>query len=537
MDPFSHQWRPIPRILNQALAQGFLPGRQQSNPIITGSLWDALKELTELRELTIDFDNCDPLLYERCQLPPFTNYKPRRDGLIGFTKLKTLDLRGIGSDTTTDGRFREIARVIADCVYSGYLECFSLTIERWWYYYIENTRLNDAKGLWDWCRDLWDRCFVRAEARREKTRKPTLRIVVTINMLYVSWKFSTHIDYTLRSENLVQLKILSGYIHEHTVRHLDLLAKMDLPSLRVLFLKCFLTDAHKLLGSFTGLRELYIINPGPVERFRAAQGGAEVLRNHAIAEGEIRPDTEKCNWIMDTIVKRHLRTLEVLVIDQNIPVPRSWSFQASLSVKVEEIPIPHNWQASVPHTWRSSSAFINSLALWKERGSNLKELGLMLWGPWDRIDEFLTCFPSLKCFHLFNPPSYHNGVAPIPGMPRAYQLSLADIFGHSPYFCDSSNTAFKISYVWAREILGGATPPKGQVWKHESNRWIGVGPWYIRKDFGKKWMWEDDKAMEYTNYTYRPMFYGDHGFHRHGLPGTPWKECSRMWKELEPFAL
>jgi hypothetical protein len=387
-------------------------------------------------------------------------------------------------------------------------------------------------------------CFRIAEERRDKasTWKPVLKILVNINTLNVRWKFTTHIDYTLRAENLVQLKIISGNIYEHTVKHLDLLAKMDLPSLRVLFLKCFMKDTHKLLKSFSGLRELYIIKPGPIERFRAARSGAEALRNYAIREGEIMPDVAQCNWVLDSIVKCHLRTLEVLVIDENIPVPQSWTCKTSVKLQDEfstgdakslgRIP-----RSPVEHFWRSNSAVINSLALWKERGSNLKELGLMLWGPWDRIDEFLTCFPSLKCFHLFNPPSYKDGVAQIPGMPRAYQLTLTDIFGHSPYFCDLSNTAFKISYIWAREILGGATPPKGQVWKQEGIRWIGVGPWFIKKDFGKKWLWDEEKATGYTDWTYRPMFYGDHGFHSHGLPGTPWKEGSRMWRELEQFAI
>ncbi|KAA8911618.1 hypothetical protein FN846DRAFT_904153 [Sphaerosporella brunnea] len=500
----------LPRgAINNVLAAGHMPGRENDSPTLSEPLLEALKVHPTLRELTIDFNNCDPLLYERCGLYTvgLTAYNPKTDGLVGFTRLRTLDLRGIGCEPTNDRRFPEIARVIADCIESGFLQTFSLTIEQWWWYYIMDTRLNSAVGLRDWCQDLWNRCFGLAQKNRTKAGSwmPALGLDVTIDMLDISWRFNTNIDYTLRWENLVELRITSGHILRHATKHLRQLSETPLPNLRVVFLRSFLVCTDAFLKSFSGLRELYIINPGPDGRYRAAMRGHYRLRDAAYKEARHQPPPG-VQYLMDTIVKCHLRTLEVLVIDQHIPIP-------------------------------SHHLGLNRLSYWKERGTKLRELGLLLWGPWERFEEFLTCFPSLKCFHLFNPPNVQGGLKPIPDAPMSVQLTDFDAFLYTSYFCDVANTALKIARIWAKDVL--EVDMDERKIDHQAIRWIAVGPWWIRQDFDWKWKFDADKAKHIYDWN-RPTFYGTHPSAPRasmGLPGTPWKDCSKMWRQLEPLTI
>ena len=167
--------------------------------------------------------------------------------------------------------------------------------------------------------------------------------------------------------------------------------------------------------------------------------------------------------MMDTIVKRHLLTLEVLVID-------------------EIIPVPYNWPAK---------GTIGSLQLWKTRGKKLKELGLTLWGPPERVAEFITCFPSLKYIHYFNTPNLCY-VRPIIMAPESFQIPDDHATAFTPYFCNATNMAALISYVWSRELINGLSNSMHSV--GEPTRYIAIGPWWIMSESGHRWRWDEDKA-------------------------------------------
>jgi hypothetical protein len=470
-------------------------------PCLTAHVWAALKSLPRLQELTIDFEFNDPLCYGR--MADFSQYDSKRDGLVGFTKLVALDIRGIGGHKGEDPRFPEVAKVISDCIASGTLRNFSLSVEKLWYFVIERSHLDEEHDLSNWCQDLWDRCFGVAEKRRAAfpSRTPLLNISVAIRFVDVDWKFLCNGGYDLKWEWLTELRIHTGLILRHTVQHLKKLSGVNMPNLQILCLKCFVKDAFPLLKSSHGLRELFIINPASVERLRARaphtpHHGQRVL---AYEECQVRSNVKVANWMMDTIVKNHLRTLKVLVIDEMIPVP--YDFQ--------------------------HSGIINSLAVWRMRGMNIKELGLMLWGPWDRVQEFISCFPALKFLHYFNAPRLYN-VTPIPNAPLTLQVSILDAFLHTPYFCNASNTAAAVAHLWAKHLISDRST------EGEGTRWIGIGPWYIKRDSDLRWKWEEDKAKQYLEWECRPEFYGtlERG---QGQTGKPWHNESRMWRTLSRY--
>ena len=496
--------------LDSILNRGWIT--QHSHAFLTAIVWDQLKKMPRLQSLAVDFERSDPLLYERMvpEMPALTNYDPGKDGLVGFKNLVSLDLRGVGCGRANDLRFPEIARVIADCIASGTLRNFSLGLERWWYWLIEKYQIDQDKDLWDWIEDLWARCFVLAEARRKKKKNnppPVLKINVKIDFVRTFWQFRTISDYALRPEMLVQMRIHSGHILEDGAQVLARLNRKHLPNLRVLFLKTFLTNAHKILKTTTGLRELYIVNPGSPDRFRAGALGTVKQRSVAYEESQIPiMDLTQMNWMLDTLVKNHLCSLEILVIDELMPVPLG----------------------------DRGPGIMNSLAIWKHRGANIKELGLSLWGPWERIETFVTCFPSLKCFHLFNPPKLGGNLV-IPDAPKNAQVAMIDSFLYTPYYCNAATMAYLISRVWAKDLIFKKAGI-GRFRQAEATRWIRIGPWYIQDDTDWRWKWEEDMARMYIEQWRRPDFFGT-------IPGQEkvdkmtckWLEVSKMWKLLEDY--
>ncbi|KAF8539621.1 hypothetical protein BDD12DRAFT_89174 [Trichophaea hybrida] len=473
----------------------------ENMPCLTADVWAALKSLPRLQELTVDFEFNDPLCYGRMADPG--QYDAKRDGLVGFTKLVTLDIRGVGGPNGEDLRFPEIAKVVYDCIASETLRNFSLSVEKLWYFLIQCSHLNEEHDLSSWCQDLWVRCFGAVEKRRAGLpgRTPLLNINVAIRFVDVDWKFRCTSGYDLKWEWLTELRIHTGLIFEHAVRHLKKLSGVDLPNLKVLCLKCFVKNVYPLLKSSHGLRELFIINPASVQRLRARDSHNHHHGQRIIAyeECQIQPNVKEANWMMDTIVKNHLRTLEVLVIDEMIPVP--YGFQ--------------------------HSGIINSLTVWKMRGMNVKELGLMLWGPWNRVEEFISCFPALKFFHYFNAPKLFY-VTPVPNAPLSFQVTSLCAFLHTPYFCDASNTAAVVAHLWAKHLISDRSTTG------EGTRWIGIGPWYIKQDSDLRWKWEEDKAKDYLEWKCRPEFYGTLK-HAQGRTEKPWHSESRMWRVLSRY--
>jgi len=484
------------------------------HPFLTAVVWEQLKRMSRLRSLTVDFEYSDPLLCGRMEpaLPTSLGYNPGRDGLVGFKNLVSLDLRGVGCGRTSDHRFPEIASVIADCIESGTLRNFSLGIERWWYFLIETYLLDAEKDLWQWVEDLWTRCFRVAEERRKRHKhNPPLALQIDFKLDFVRtyWQFKTISDYTFKPGMLVQLYIHSGHILDTGKKMLAKLDGKQLPNLRVLFLKTFLADANKIIKTTTGLRELYIVNPGSESRYAARLPNGCPVKQQMVAFHEAQDPIKsltRTNWVLDTLIKNHLRSLEVLVIDEFIPVPIG----------------------------DGAPGVINSLATWKQRGENLKELGVSLWGPWERIEAFLDCFPSLKCFHLFNPPSLW-GVQTIPGAPLNVQLSQLDAFIYTPYYCNSGVWAYRITRFWAKDLLFSKAG-SGRHKQAEATRWIGIGPWYIEDNTDWKWKWEEDHARLYFEEWRRPDFCG-------ATPGTDktdkkewrWLEVSKMWRVLADY--
>ncbi|KAI5856922.1 hypothetical protein BZA05DRAFT_441560 [Tricharina praecox] len=516
----SFSWCPLPRpttkVIPPVLRLDDILDRGWINPhnraFLTADVWKELKKMPRLQTLTVDFEHSDPLLYERMSpaLPRLTNYVPAVDGLVGFKNLVSLDLRGVGCGRTSDLRFPEIAVVIADCIESGTLRNFSLGLELWWYWLIEKYLIDEEKDLWDWIEDLWARCFGLAQRRRERIEyniPPALTINVNIDFIRTSWQFRTIDNYILRPEMLVQMFIHSGHILGKSSSLLRKLGQKQLPNLRVLFLKTFLINAFPIIAATTGLRELYILNPGSNNRIRAAACGTIKQRIFAFEESQRQPvQRNPMNRMMEVLVKNHLRTLEVLVIDELIPTP---SREGGLKT-------------------------MSSLAQWKFRSSNIKELGLWLMGPWERIEMFVACFPSLKCLHLFNPQDT-CGNHWIPWVPKDGQVSKLDSFLHTPYYCNASSMAYIVARAWAREIISGKQAI-GKPRQSEATRWIGIGPWYIQDDVDWKWEWDENMALMYITQWTRPKFCGT-------MPGQPkvdktshkWLEDSKMWRLLQDY--
>lgn len=452
----------------------------------------------------MDFEQSEHLVYTRVGLVEVVDYDPRISGLVGFKNLVKLDVRGV-----CDNRIKEIGRVISDCIKSGTLRNVNIEIEKYWSYAMEEFELSEDMDLWDWVSGIWERtigCGKKSGKKRKGISAPTIDVSISLDK--VDWRFRTCNDYNIRTDCLTELSIHTGFLYDETLRLMTRLPVGGLPNLRKLLLKCFLNDCYELLKHTTGLEELYIINPAPIERMVAQTKDIQRQRLVAYEENRIQqPDIKKMNWILDTIAKHHLRTLEVLVIDEPIPVPRSWE----------------------------AIGTINSLELWKGRGMKMKELGLSLYGPQERVSEFLGCFPRLKYLHNFMTP-FSFGIQPVLGAPPAFQVTCQECFNHSAYFCNASNTAALISHAWAKELIRGRDNDKHVV--GEPTRWIAIGPWWITQEAGQRWRWDEDNANRLLEWKDRPVFYGDlnawdpqGGL---GIAESPWSE-SRMWWALDRY--
>jgi hypothetical protein len=480
----------------------------QDSACLTAPVWTVLKSMRKLKELCINFSGCDPYIYERVNtraqtlpaheqpqflLPQDALIDPVKDGLRGFTHLEKLKIWGIGCDR----RLNDIAQVVFDCVASGTLRSLRVGIESWMFLNLIAHHQNMKQDLLLCCEHFWGKCF-----HRVRTNIPTIQrmksppsLSVIIHFHNVVWTFGTAADYAFRPELLTELRIHEGLDGTVVKALLKRLSGTNIPNLRRLLVTCYLKDILPLLKSFSGLQELYILNPISEER-RQAQASRMFHKERRVAYEtcQVQPNIRRSNLVMDVIAKCHLRSLEVLVIDEMVAIPWMWEY----------------------------SGTINSLSLWKERGINLKQLGIALWGPIEHITRFITCFPRLKCLHLFNSP-HLEVVSPIREAPICFQQTSSDIFFQTPYLCNAANIASQIAAVWANELING----KGQHVLDsgvEATRWIAVGPYYITEDNRLRWQWREDNARQYLEWKLRLSYVN---------PGT----FFRMWARLESQAL
>ena len=155
--------------------------------------------MPKLKELVVDFEQSDPLVYNRTMQTEVVGYDPILWGLTGFKTLSKIDVRGV-----SEGRLNEIATVVAACIASKCLKTLNMEIEKWWSVYMEEIELDDDTDLWDWIEGIWDKTIGRARIR-PGTVVPT--IDVNISLINIDWEFRTHTDFSLQACSGLQKRI------------------------------------------------------------------------------------------------------------------------------------------------------------------------------------------------------------------------------------------------------------------------------------------------------------------------------------------
>lgn len=453
---------------------------------ITAEIFTVLKSLPHLRNLLINFSLWDPL--DRTTegfavLARTSGYKGAITGLTGFKDLEELVIFGVCADR----RFSEIGKVVGKCMFSipfkRRLKWLEVRVDEPWYDDLQDSgHINSTQDLWDWAVSLWGKLFGAAESLRCSGGLDGVDIdfLLEFGPIRWQWKCPKLAGLICRPENLTVLN-LRGVDEKQILGTIKRLAIMGTPSLEIFAVECRLTELNNVLKRFCGLRELYVFEPDAKERYEARN---ELRPNYKPLVGsrgvsyEKPVDIKGIQWALDTISKFHLITLKVLVIEEIICPPRI----------------------------NCASTTINNIGGWRERGGNLRELGVHLWGPWEEIGEFLTAFGGLKSFHLFN-------------CQRPEGL-FHDEYGH---FIKAARTAVMIANLWGREVICARKKVKPTML--EENRWIGVGPHFLDMVETWRWKWRIDDALKYVNGEGVLMYAGK-------AVKRPWEEGGRMWVVL-----
>jgi hypothetical protein len=549
-------------------------------PTLTSDILDALKALPKLRNLYIDFTHHDPLVLNRMNTSH--GYNRSRHGLVGFKNLEKLDIIMVDQDYRQ--RIRELSRVICDCICSGHLQEIRIIINNDY----RNTLHQKYSAMKLLCETIWKSLFAdtirRAQIDPDAVPLLSLDVLITCTFLSCNFRTSGYGDvksaYNVNWQNLIYLHDRSASFLPNTLIQSKDLTRLQPQNLQRLHLRCSIASLGPLLKATQGLRQLIIIAPASPERVQLEDKHRNNLHiRHAAAykvtntithpKGYVR----KMNRILDYLVKHHLLHLEVLVIDELIPCPKSFPFP----------------------TW-------NSLSSWKSRAHNVREVGLHLWGPWEQIEEFMGVFTVVKYLHLFNAVNPNQSMY-VKGMPEDIQITALECMQRTPWWCNSAMVACRIGRKLAEGITGedsvcrvseenwigtgngkslgcdagvigpmrskngskgvravdnyGPTPPgttglnlfrpsnpkPAEISKTDppSIRWIAVGPWYINAQFNWRWKWDEDEARDYLKYWKKLEFYGKapgwFGMGEFGREEKPWKEGKRsvMWDAFEGY--
>ncbi|RPB13746.1 hypothetical protein P167DRAFT_573049 [Morchella conica CCBAS932] len=333
------------RLLSHSPAQG-----------MTGLLLDTLKNMPNLTSLTINFrdwDPFDPANYGPNSAIGFNSrYEPHLHGLVGFKNLEELVILGI----MIGGRFNEIERVVKDRLLSNKsgrrlkrIEIRAHT-ELWEFSQTEQeSYATGAHELLSWVNFMWDTCFPPSKRFRRRVRRSGL---VDINIIFelgpTKWQFNYDKTSSYSCWQNIAALDLQGLPTTYTLETIDILVerfRLRQPQhLRVFAVKCRICYLKKFLGRCRGLRELYVLDP-------------DITDSSSISD---RIDIKGIHGVFDTIFKRHLLTLEVLVVEEAICIPQSGG----------------------------TSEVINPIEGWKDRGGKLRELAVNIWGPWEEISRF-----------------------------------------------------------------------------------------------------------------------------------------------------
>lgn len=427
------------------------------------------------------------------------DYESAEAGLTGFKNLEELVLLGVSADE----RFSEIETVVKDCLFpskSGRrLKRLEVRIEHKWYAELQElASINPNQDLWDWVVSLWGKCFGAAESFRYIRGLNSTYISVLLGFGPIRWHWDcpTGVGFICRSEDLTALNLRN--VHpKQILGAIKRLTKMETPSLKVLAVECRLIALNKLLRRFCGLKELYVFEPeakanDEARDFLWANRELSFLVTEAAQQKPI--GLKSTQWTLDTIYKCHLRTLEVLVIEEMICPPRL----------------------------NCSSATINGIGGWRERGTNLKELGVRLWGSWEDIAEFLTAFEGLKSLHILNR-HRSDAIVPVQEVPSYLQRVPRIATDETRYFYNAETTALRIANLWGRDLI--CAKKKVRPGMLDFDRWIGVGPHFLEIASDWRWKWKIDNARKYVDWEDGPEFFGD-------AKTRVWEEGGRMWKVL-----
>jgi hypothetical protein len=298
---------------------------------------------------------------------------------------------------------------------------------------------------------MWDTCFPRSEEFRRRVRGLGL---VDINVILefgpTKWQF----NYDKTSpypywENITALD-LQGLCTTYTFEAIDILAekfRLRQPQhLKVFVVECGIGYLNEFLDHCRGLKELYVLDPDRTD-------------SSSISD---RIDIGGIHKVFDTISKRHLLTLEVLVVEEVICAPRSGG----------------------------TSEVINSIEGWKERGGKLRELAVNVWGPWEEISQFLSAFQNLKALRLFSR-RCNKEIAersfPWPIFGSTFGIHL----GHL-YDVQTTAVAVMVANTWGRDFISGKAGMGPLI--PEGHRWIWIG------DCTRPWKWHTHDTEKYAGW-------------------------------------
>lgn len=494
--PIGDQFLPLPPVVPEVRING-----------ITFSLFQALKELPGLKSLMVNFYMWDPLSPSAGGLQTIVHipaYRPENDGLVGFKNLDELIVLGISADK----RFFEIGVVVKDCLLLSNprrrLSRLEIRVDPWWHEGLQDMRsVNETQDLWDWAVSLWGRCFGPAENLRcvRGLNSTRINVILEFGPIRWQWECPENLGFVCRIEDLTTINLRN--VHpKQIVGAIRRLAKTGTPSLKVFAVECRLIQINMFLKRFCGLKELYIFEPEAKANDEARDAlWSKRWYSHLIPEAaQQKPISLKgAQWTLDTILKHHLRTLEVLVIEEMICPPRV----------------------------NCAGSAINGIGGWRVSGGRLKELGVRLWGSWEDMGEFMTAFEGLRSLHLLNR-HRSDAIVPVQDIPMYLQTVTRKLTNQTCCLYNAETTALRIANLWGRDLI--CSRKKATPGVMDFDRWIGVGPHSLESADNWRWKWRIDKAAKYMNWEDGPEFVGNEYT-------NVWEEGGRMWKVLREGAV
>lgn len=493
--PIDDQFMPLPPAPLEARING-----------VTFSLFKTLKGLPGLKSLTINFYMWDPLSSSAGPLQtmvPIPAYKPASDGIVGFKNLEELVILGISADR----RFSEIGIVVKNCLLLSSrrkLNRLEVRADPWWHEKLQGMRsVNETQDLWDWAISLWGRCFGLAENLRcvRGLNSTRINVILEFGPIRWQWECPRNVGFICRIEDLTTINLRN--VHPKQIMGaIRRLAKTGTSSLKVFAVECRLIQINMFLKRFCGLKELYIFEPdGKANDEARDELWSKRWYSHLIPEAaQQKPMGLKgAQWTLDTILKHHLRTLEVLVIEEMICPPRV----------------------------NCAGSAINGIGGWRGSGGRLKELGVRLWGSWEDMGEFMTAFEGLRSLHLFNR-HRSDAIVPVQDVPMYLQTTRRTLSDKTCYLYNAETTALRIANLWGRDLI--CARKKVTPGMMDFDRWIGVGPHSHKFATSWRWKWRIDKAAKYVNWEDGPEFFGNE-------VTNVWEEGGRMWKVLREGAV